>query len=52
MSIPVWTVLAFATGTIAILIFGVGVYRWSLILAGTAELKSFPGDSSRYDVVS
>src|SRR5436190_101308 len=23
---------------------GVGVYRWSLILAGEAELKSFPGD--------
>jgi ABC-type multidrug transport system permease subunit len=52
MSIPVWAVLAFATWTIAILILGVGVYRWSLILAGTAELKSFPGDSSRYDVVS
>ena len=44
MSIPVWAVLAFATWTIAILILGVGVYRWSLILAGKAELKSFPGD--------
>jgi uncharacterized MAPEG superfamily protein len=44
MSIPVWAVLAFATWTIAILIVGVGVYRWSLILAGKAELKSFPGD--------
>jgi hypothetical protein len=42
MSIPVWAVLAFATWTIAILILGVGVYRWSLILAGKAELKSFP----------
>src|SRR3954454_18501702 len=44
MSIPVWAVLAFATWTIAILMLGVGVYRWSLILAGKAELKSFPGD--------
>jgi uncharacterized MAPEG superfamily protein len=44
MSIPVWAVLAFAAWTIAILIVGVGVYRWSLILAGKAELKSFPGD--------
>jgi uncharacterized MAPEG superfamily protein len=44
MSIPVWAVLAFATWTIAILILGVGIYRWSLILAGKAELKSFPGD--------
>ena len=44
MSIPVWAVLAFATWTISILTIGVGVYRWSLILAGKAELKSFPGD--------
>src|SRR5437762_4009951 len=44
MSIPVWAVLAFATWTMTILLLGVGVYRWSLILAGTAELKSFPGD--------
>jgi uncharacterized MAPEG superfamily protein len=44
MSIPVWAVLAFATWTIAILMAGVGIYRWSLILAGRAELKSFPGD--------
>ena len=44
MSIPVWAVLAFAAWTIAILMLGVGVYRWSLILTGNAELKSFPGD--------
>lgn len=44
MSIPVWAVLAFATWTIAILMLGVGMYRWSLILTGKAELKSFPGD--------
>ena len=44
MSIPVWAVLAFAAWTTTILLLGVGVYRWSLILAGKAELKSFPGD--------
>jgi uncharacterized MAPEG superfamily protein len=44
MSIPVWAVLAFATWTIGLLLLGVGVYRWSLILAGKADLKSFPGD--------
>lgn len=44
MSIPVWAVLSFAAWTIAILMLGVGVYRWSLILAGKADLKSFPGD--------
>jgi len=44
MNIPVWALLAFAAWTITILIIGVGMYRWSLILAGKAELKSFPGD--------
>ena len=44
MSIPVWALLAFAMWTIAILMLGVGVYRWSLVFAGKAELKSFPGD--------
>lgn len=44
MSLPVWAVLAFATWTIVIFMLGVGVYRWSLILTGNAELKSFPGD--------
>ena len=44
MTVPVWALLAFATWMNAILMLGVGVYRWSLILAGKAELKSFPGD--------
>ena len=44
MSTPVWAVLAFAMWTIAVLTFTIGVQRWSLILSGKAELKSFPGD--------
>lgn len=44
MSIPVWAVLAFAVWTITVLAFTIGVHRWTLILAGKAELKSFPGD--------
>jgi uncharacterized MAPEG superfamily protein len=44
MSMPVWAVLAFAIWTIAVLTFTIGVQRWALILAGKAELKSFPGD--------
>ena len=36
--------LAFAMWTIAVLTFTIGVQRWSLILSGKAELKSFPGD--------
>lgn len=46
MSIPVWSVLAFAMWTIIVLAVGVGWHRWSLILAGKAELKSFPGDEA------
>jgi uncharacterized MAPEG superfamily protein len=44
MNIPGLAVLAFAMWTIAILMLGVGVHRWSLILTGKAELRSFPGD--------
>jgi uncharacterized MAPEG superfamily protein len=44
MSIPVWALLAFATWTIAILMLGIGVNRFSLILTGKAEFNSFPGD--------
>jgi uncharacterized MAPEG superfamily protein len=44
MSIPVWALLVFAMWTIAVLMFGVGVRRWSLIFAGKAELRHFPGD--------
>lgn len=44
MNIPVVARLAFAMWTITILMLGVGIHRWSLILAGKAELKSFPGD--------
>jgi uncharacterized membrane protein YecN with MAPEG domain len=40
----VWSLLAFAMWTIAVLALSVGVQRWSLILTGRAELKSFPGD--------
>ena len=44
MTISVWALLAFAMWTIAVLVLGVGVHRWSLILTGRAELKSFPAD--------
>jgi uncharacterized MAPEG superfamily protein len=44
MNAPVWALLAFAAWTIAILTFGIGVTRWSLILSGKAQLNGFPGD--------
>jgi uncharacterized MAPEG superfamily protein len=46
MSIPVWSLLAFALWTVLVLVLGVGVHRWSLILTGRAELKHFPGDEA------
>jgi uncharacterized MAPEG superfamily protein len=44
MSMAVWALLAFAMWTIGVLMLCVGVQRWSLILTGRAELKSFPAD--------
>jgi uncharacterized MAPEG superfamily protein len=37
--------LAFAGWTLLVLLIGVGVYRWTLILSGQAQLTSFPGDA-------
>jgi len=44
MNIPILALLAFVVWTVAVLIAGVGVHRWSRILTGRAELCSFPGD--------
>jgi hypothetical protein len=44
MSIPLWTLLAFAVWTIVVLMAGIGVRRWSLILTGRAQLTDFPAD--------
>ena len=44
MNGPVWALLMFAAWTIAVLSFGIGVPRWTLILSGKSQLNSFPGD--------
>jgi uncharacterized MAPEG superfamily protein len=44
MPIPVWVLLAFAGWTIALLLGSVGVYRWSHIVTGRREIKSFRAD--------
>jgi uncharacterized MAPEG superfamily protein len=36
--------LAFAVWTVVVLVIGVGVYRWSNILTGRAELRQYLGD--------
>jgi uncharacterized MAPEG superfamily protein len=43
MTVPLWVLLAFAVWTVLVLLAGVGVHRWSQILARKAELTDFPG---------
>jgi uncharacterized MAPEG superfamily protein len=42
--VPVWVLLGFAGWTLITLLGSVGVYRWSRILAGRAELSEFRAD--------
>lgn len=44
MTVPVWVLLGFAMWTLAVLMVGVGIRRWSLILTGRAQLTEFPAD--------
>lgn len=41
MTIPLWVLLGFAGWTVLLLFSTVGYYRWSRILTGCRELKSF-----------
>ena len=44
MTVPVWVLLGFAAWTLLTLFGGVGVYRWSHILTGRAQIKEFRAD--------
>ena len=44
MSVPVWMLLGFAAWTVLLLLFTVGVYRWSRILTGRVAIRSFRAD--------
>ena len=44
MTFPLWMLLGFALWTAAVLVFAIGVYRFSLILTGRAGMASFPAD--------
>lgn len=50
MSIPLWTLLAFAVWTLVVLMAGVGIRRWTLVFAGRAQLTDFPGDTAHGSV--
>lgn len=44
MTFPIWMLLGFAVWTVLILLFTVGIYRWSRILGGKSEIRSFRAD--------
>lgn len=45
MSFSVWMLLAFTMWTVSLLLFTVGIYRWSRILTGRVQIKDFPADA-------
>lgn len=44
MTIPVWMLLGFAAWTVVLLLFTVGIYRWSRILTGRVAIRDFRSD--------
>jgi len=46
MTVPVWMLLAFAMWTVLLLLFTIGIYRWSRIFSGRVPIRDFPADGS------
>ena len=44
MTTPIWMLLGFATWTVLLLSFTIGVYRWTLIFSGRAQVNAFRAD--------
>lgn len=44
MTFPAWMLLGFAVWTLVLLLFTVGIYRWSRILTGRQEIRNFQAD--------
>lgn len=49
MTFAVWMLLAFAMWTVGVLLFSVGIYRWSRILTGRVEIREFRADNVQGD---
>lgn len=45
MTVPTWMLLGFAAWTLFLLLFTVGVYRWTRILTGRAPIRHFRADN-------
>lgn len=46
MTVPVWMLLGFAMWTALLLLFTIGVYRWSRIFSGRVAIRNFPADAA------
>jgi len=46
MSVPVWMLLGFAAWTVLLLAATIGIYRWSRILTGRAQISEFRADGT------
>jgi len=46
MTLPVWMLLGFAAWTALLLLFTVGIYRWTRIFTGRVAIRNFPADAS------
>lgn len=44
MTTPLWALLGFASWTVLLLLFTVGVYRWTRILTGRVPIREFRAD--------
>jgi uncharacterized MAPEG superfamily protein len=44
MTVPTWMLLGFATWTLFLLLFTVGIYRWSRVLTGRVPIREFRAD--------
>jgi len=44
MTTAIWALVGFATWTVALLLMTVGTYRWSRILTGRQEIRTFRAD--------
>ena len=46
MTVPVWMLLGFAMWTLLLLLFTIGIYRWSRIFTGRVPIRDFPADAA------
>ena len=46
MTVPAWMLLGFAMWTLLLLLFTVGIYRWSRIFTGRTPIRDFPADAA------